>query len=305
MLHYTDYIKEMMKKYEYPKEAVRAFTNVELRLDSEPDFSKKFDRIQKEYMLDKTLPVMDMLKRINELADEVNIHRYTLAFVFVMNCTEILKEDYKKAGLPEKLFWDSVDDLRSKLLACIHVKHVPGTFVAEWNDGLLKMTRFSYGRFQYEEWDFPHDDFTMKSGKVIHKGDKVINFHIPEYCSPITRQTRLESYKEAYKHYNHLFPDGKVVFCCWSWLLYTKQREFLPKGSNILDFLDDFEIVEECEKIPFENAWRIFDDAAELPPEKLPRDSSLRRAYADWLASGHTGGEGLGVFEFDGEKILK
>ena len=96
-----------------------------------------------------------------------------------------------------------------------------------------------------------------------------------------------------------------MLFCCGSWLLYPRHREFLPEKSNILRFLDDFEIVSWAEKENFGDAWRVFGRYSELPVEQLPRDTSLRRAYADWLAAGNKTGDGYGLFLFDGEKIVR
>ena len=69
--------------------------------------------------------------------------------------------------------------------------------------------------------------------------------------------------------------------------------------------MDDFEIVGSAEKEGFPNGWRVFGKYSDLPYDQLPRDTSLRRAYADWLIDGNPGGDAFGVFVFDGEKILR
>ena len=51
--------------------------------------------------------------------------------------------------------------------------------------------------------------------------------------------------------------------------------------------------------------WRIFGKDAGLPAEQLPRDTGLRRAYADWIQKGGNVGGGYGILFFDGEKIIK
>ncbi|NLB36646.1 MAG: hypothetical protein GX824_05005, partial [Clostridiales bacterium] len=95
-----------------------------------------------------------------------------------------------------------------------------------------------------------------------------------------------------------------VIFCCGSWLLYPAHEFFLPKGSNILRFMHDFEIVRSRETDEFNNAWRVFGRYANLPYNELPRNTSLRKAYANWLESGNKAGDGYGIFIFDGEKII-
>ena len=80
---------------------------------------------------------------------------------------------------------------------------------------------------------------------------------------------------------------------------------FINLRLYILRFLDDFEIVSWVEKDSFDDAWRVFGRYAALPPEQLPRDTSLRRAFADRLASGGKTGCGCGIIVFDGEKIVR
>ena len=304
MPHYSEYVKNLIKNY--PEEASKAFSEIEMRLDSESDFGAAFDKLIEDYMINETIELDPALDAIDELAEEKGINKYTLDFVYIMNCTEILQKRYREKGIPEEIFADGVDDLRCKLLECIECEEVPGTFVAGWNNGFLKMRRFAYGRFQYEISTYDCDfDFITSCGKKLVKGDKFIAFHIPSSGVPLTDEVRLDSYKKAYPHFKDMFPDGKVVFGCHSWLLYPRQREFLPPHLNILKFMDDFEIVCWEERERFSSGWRVFGKDSDLPYDQLPRDTSLRKAYAERLCSGGKTGDGFGVIVFDGEKIVK
>ena len=305
MKHYTDYIFEFMTHYKYPAEAIEAFTGIEKRLDDEPEFGAAFDDAFTKYMLEGGMELNDALNVMEQLANEYGENVYTMQFVFILNCMPVLKDNYKKAGYSDELFENGADDLRCKLIECINCKEVPGTFVAGWNDGFLKMRRFAYGRFQFEVCTYNFDfDFVMPCGHRVSRGDTYINFHIPSSGIPLTDEVRLDSYKKAFEAYKHLFNGGPVLFGCGSWLLYPGHREFLPPHLNILKFMDDFTIVSYSEKDGFGNDWRVFDKYASLPYDKLPRDTSLRRAYADRLLSGGKTGDGFGVFLFDGEKII-
>ena len=115
----------------------------------------------------------------------------------------------------------------------------------------------------------------------------------------------MDSYRRAYPHFKDMFPDGIVVFGCGSWLLYPRHREFLPDWMNIRKFMDDFEIVSWEEKPNFGNDWRVFGHYTELPLEQWPKDTALRKAYAEWLLAGNKAGDGFGIFLFDGEKIIR
>lgn len=306
MIHNSEFVQNFMARYNYPAQAVKEFTRIEKRLDEEKDFAAEVDGAVEGYMFPETDGLDAALKKMTAIAEKYGENEYTMHFIFLLNCLPILKERYDKAGIEEKIFWDSADDFRCKLIECIDCEEVPGTFVAGWNDGTFKMTRFAYGRFQFEvctyNWE---NDFVFSCGKVLHPGDKFVNFHIPSSGISLTDDVRLAAYKEAYPHYKDLFPDGKVVFGCGSWLLYPRHREFLPKNSNILRFMDDFEVVGWKEKEGFPDGWRVFGKYSDLPYDRLPRDTSLRKAYADWLSSGHNGGDAFCLFVFDGEKIIR
>lgn len=304
MLHYSDYVKGLTAAY--PEEARVLFAEVEQRLDAEPAFGSRFDAFVDAYMIKETMDLDKALEGMKALAEDMGYSEYTMEFVFIMNCTEILKGRYAAAGIPESVFTESVDDLRCKLLECMECEGVPGTFVAGWNNGFLKMDRFAYGRFQYEVRKFGFDfDFVTASGRRFVQGDTYINFHIPSNGVPLTDEVRFDSYRKAYAQYKHLFPDGIVVFGCGSWLLYPRHREFLPERLNIRRFMDDFEIVSWEEKDHFGNDWRVFGHYSDLPLAEWPKDTALRKAYAEWLQAGNKAGDGFGIFLFDGEKIVR
>lgn len=305
-MHVNDFLIDFMNRFKYPDEAKETFLRVSERLDKEPELGAAFDEAVNSYMYPKAHDIGKALESITALAEKNDENKYTMHFVFLLNCMPILRERFSENGYPEELFYAGADDLRCKLLECIECEGVPGTFVADWNAGFFELDRFALGRFQYEKRTYDYDfDFVTACGRVLKKGDTVINFHIPSSGIPLTDEVRLDSYKKAYEFYKGLFPDGRVVFVCSSWLLFPRHREFLPQHSNILRFMSDFEEVSWEEKDRFSNGWRVFGRASDKPVEELPRNTSLRRAYADWLCGGNKTGYGYGAFVFDGEKILR
>ncbi len=45
MLHNSEFLQSFMKYYDYPEIAEKEFTHIEIRLDTEPDFGAKTDKI--------------------------------------------------------------------------------------------------------------------------------------------------------------------------------------------------------------------------------------------------------------------
>ena len=117
---------------------------------------------------------------------------------------------------------------------------------------------------------------------------------------------RLDSLKKAYEFFTDFRrDDGLMIFECGSWLIYEGYKDFLPEKSNILKFIDDFEIVssESCDK--FNDAWRIFDKYGYKSPKHWPEDTSLRRAFKHHILNGGKTGHGHGIIVFDGEKAVR
>lgn len=306
MTHNTEFIRNFMEYYDYPEEAKKLFTEIFKKLDDNKLFGKTFDRLHNEFSYHRMRIDDPLLTRLTVLSAAMGVKYYSLHFAFLLSLTEELHEQYTLLGLGDKLFYDTFADLRYKLIECINNKGVPGTFVASWFDGFFRLDRIAYGRFQFEVCNFSGDKpFTLKCGKVINPGDIYINMHIPSSGVPLTDEVRLASYKKAYERVKHFFDDGVVIFGCGSWLLYPRHREFLPDRLNIRRFMDDFEIVNWRERKDFHDGWRVFGKDAKLPPEKLPKDTALKKAYAEWLCAGNKPGDGFGLFAFDGEKILK
>ena len=303
MKYLNDHFKEIEKRTGYPEDAIPVLEGVAHRLDTEEEFGKKFEKIRKNYMYGRA-SLSHYIRKIEKLAGEYGIHPYTLDEVFLMVCCELLHKRYREKGIDEEIYWNGVCDLKYKLVECIECEHQVGTFVADWNDGFLRMNRFALGRFQYEYSDF-RMNYTTKSGVKIKKGQPCLNFHIPSSGVPLTDDVRMDSYKRAYEFFKDIRTSkGYLILTCGSWLLFPKHEEFLDPGSNIMKFYRDFEIFEWKEKDNFSDDWRIWGHYSDLPLEERPADTKLRAAYKNWLMDGNKVGYGVGVIVLkDGKPV--
>ncbi|MCR5149691.1 MAG: acyltransferase domain-containing protein [Clostridiales bacterium] len=307
MKHLNDHIIKLMEKSEYPEQAVIELSRVEKRLDDEPEFGETMDRLCHDYMFPKPEDLGKYLEEIEKvIAPKFKENHYTLHFVFLMNCTEELLNRYHQKGISEDIYWDTVKDLKYKLLECMECEHCVGTFVAGWFSGFFEMNRFALGRFQFEYSSFSTDEgsYVTKNGMILHNGDFAVGFHIPSSGVPLTDEVRFDSYKRAYDFFKERFQGGPAVFICGSWLLYPKYKEILPGSMNMVKFANDFEIVRSGSDDKFNDDWRVFGHWTEYPVEEWPEDTTMRRAIKKFLLSGGKTGSGYGVIIFDGEKIL-
>jgi len=218
---------------------------------------------------------------------------YGAYMAFLVGCLPELRRCYAAAGLPEELFWHTMMDLKYKLMECHTVKGLWGNFAFWWYDRFYKMTRFTLGRLQFETVTYEWPAYTC-GGITVQPGDPVVNIHIPS-AGPLTEELRREAYQKAYEFFPACRKKDALPLVCHSWLLDPEYRTFLPASSNLIGFQKDFEII-ACEKQEeFKDAWRVFGADGGKRPQELPRDTSMRRGFADFLSAGGRTGIGSGI----------
>ena len=294
-MDYTAFVKEICERLDFPAEARTCFLGVEQNLAANPAFAASLERCVKLFCKSDEVSLRVPLQKVERLAKKYKENKYTMDLVYIMHCARRTRKRYAEQGLPDELFWDGMFDLKYKLLECMACKNVPGTFVAGWNEGFLRLGRFTLGRFQYEpNGEYDGKDLKLECGLTVKKGDKFVGFHIPSSGQPLTDEVRNDSYRQAYEYFKEWAGGDVVLLRTHSWLLYPGHREFLPEKSNILKFMNDFEIYESGDHDDFGDAWRVFNQYAELPVTEWPEDTSMRRAFKKRLLDGGKTGSGAG-----------
>lgn len=299
-----NYLVCFLDEFDYPAEAKEVLISAYDTVCENPTTLDKFNENIALFNDKKFNNGDDVLVLLTDLADIINVNKFTIHLLFYICLSKYTKELYKAQNISDQIFFDSMSDLKWKLLECHKMYGVWGSFVAGWFKGFFDMERFALGRLQFEKSEFNYDSYA-KNGYMINKGDLVINMHIPS-CGALTQASCLDSYKQAYEFYKNRFTDNDdiVPFVCDSWLLYPAHEEFLPNTSNIVAFLRNFEVVNTSIHENFGDLWRIFYKPYNNNINAMPRDTSLQKAYADWVSKGNPVGGGYGIFLFNGENIL-
>lgn len=287
------YLQDFMESYQYPEEAIATFLSAYDTVKDRPDFQELLDIYDKDRYCDYPA----LLAQCRRIAAEVDIHTYTMEFLMFLCFSRRLREYYLENGYSEALWWHSMLDFKCKLMVCKSVKNIWGMFVSFWYDGWFRMERFGLGRMQFELLDFPFD-YYEKDGKVLRKGDKVINVHIAKTGESIAPALLEDAYRQAVEFFKEEFQGKPIPFFCESWLAYPKLDDFLKEGSNIKAFKDRFDIIHVhlYDKGDYREMWRLYDMDYTGDLDDFPGDSSLRRAYKQYLKDGGQVGEGYGVF---------
>jgi hypothetical protein len=176
------------------------------------------------------------------------------------------------------------------------VKGVWGTFVPDWNIRFFDVSRFSFGKLQFETENFGRS--YDKNGVSLCKDSVVVNVHIPRTGTGLSPQDVEESCAEAEVFFKRRYGLGQVVFVCHSWLLYPENKKMLKPTSNLYSFISRFDIIEVEEYKDYQEVWRLFDREYNEDLSCLPADTSLRRAYIDRMQKGEKTGCGYGVFVY-------
>ena len=288
-----DYLLDFLSEYEYPRDAqdVLIFAYDKIMSHRKDDFVALISAYEEDYNLDYDAA----LTKMKEISLASDVQEYTGALLLFLAFTRGLARYYEEQGIARGIYQNTVLDLKYKLNECKCVKGVWGSFVAHWFAGFFKLERFALGRLQFEVIGFGAE--YNKDGLVLHPDSKVLNVHIPRTGTRLDRACVLDSYRLAADFYRHILGE-EIVFVCSSWLLFPRHREMLKVGSNLLYFMNDYDIYTSGEYSGYGEIWRLFDTEYDGDPAHLPADSSLRRAYVDLISRGEMTGWGKGVFSY-------
>jgi len=288
------YIKDFTNRYSYPEGAVDALLSVYTVLKD----NIEFNNIVTSFYDDTSLDFEVLSNKLKLICEKNSLNTYTVQLLFCIMLTPALKKEYIKAGIDEQIFFDTVEDLKFKLMECYEVEKVWGVIPLGWLLGIFRMRTFALGRLEFNMGTFMGDSTTV-AGRRVEKDDLVINIHIPSSGKPFDQKSRMDSYEKAYYFFKDRFAGTEPLFRCETWIIYPRNKEIFNPKSNVVSFMEDFKIVSSYEYSDNRNLWRIFGAYAELPPAQLPRNTSMQRAVADWLEKGNRLGAGVGIFVFD------
>ncbi len=294
-------IQSFLHTFSFPAEAADALLTAFDNLAANPAAFSKFMAPVHCYFDDTLTDYAGAIRELEAVAQETGIHKYTIWMLFFIALTPHARQRYAARHLPNSIFYNSMSDLKYKLLECHKLHGVWGTMAADWYPRFFALTRFALGRLQFETTTLQEE--YEKNGRQLSKDDIVVNIHIPS-SGPLRHEDCLDAYRQAAAFFQADFPGCPVAFVCNSWLLYPAHRPLLPAQSNIVKFMDDFEILSIREDAEGRNLWRIFNVDYHGDWHCLPQETTLQKAYVSLLKNGQTTGTAKGVFFHDGERIL-
>lgn len=293
------YLQTFMERCGYPEAAIKTVLWAWDRVCADPVSAKRLREAIAVYETDQLFAFREQLAQLPLISRRTGVPGETVDLLYVMSLTKHLEQLYEARGLPHQVYRDSVLDIRYKLLECRKVRKLWGLSVAYWYERFFLMTRFALGRLQFElrYAGSPAEQGTCR----VEAGDLVVNTHIPS-SGPLTPALCEDSFRQAYDWFKPMFPDGAMPIQCDSWLLSPDHERLLPPESNIRRFAGFFH-VQPAGRTVETDLWRIF--GTETKNYALfPRDTALRRVYAEALDRGEMPTAGRGIFFMkDGKRL--
>ena len=287
-----EYLLHFFKTFEYTEQDAAVLLDAYDRILQNEQARELWAQAQEIY--DQTIKCnyTEIRDKADEAARLVGLHEYTAELLIFICMSKKLKAEYEARGIDGEIFHNSMLDLRYKLEECKAVRGIVGSFVAMWFCGFFDLTRFALGRLQFEMVNFNHS--YEKEGARLTPESRVINVHIPRTMTPLTPASCDEAFGRAKAFFAK--ETGEVcAFVCSSWLLYPEHEHMLSHESNVYKFMKRFDMIRSGTSKDRGDLWRLFD-TDEKRWDRLPADTSLRRAYVEQLKKGGQVGWGHGVF---------
>lgn len=285
------YIKDFMNRYNYPTNAKNELINTYDKLANSQSY-RSFTDCVKAYDQEEITDYNEIFAVFKNIVTKEELNQYSLNLLYLICISRHLKEMYEDLAWSSEIYDETMLDLKYKMIECYRLHRVWGNFVIDWEIGFFELKRVALGRVQFElSTFFAHYE---KGNHHLEPGDKVVNIHIPS-AGPLRAKDCEKSFEMAVSFFQKDFQGMEIPFVCSSWLLFPENKRMLPEKSNIVQFMKWFDIFATSEDPNGEELWRIFNNSNIEEPSKLPRGTTLQRAYADWLNKGRTLGSGYGV----------
>ena len=253
-----EYILEFMRRFDYPEEAEKAIGDLYERISKDSRDARLFEDLLEVYRNDYRCDFKEIFEKAEMIADHLNVTKYEVNELILICMSSHLRTLYSEKGYSETMWEESMYDLKYKLLKCRMIKGVWGNFAAQWETGFFDLTRFAFGRLQFEAVIYSGEVCEVNGVKII-PGDRIINVHIPRTQTPLTKEACDEAYRRAREFFRKRY-DRTFPFIMFSWILYPPYKKLFAETSNLYRFAETYKVLGTVEdKSMNDNMWRIFN----------------------------------------------
>lgn len=217
-----------------------------------------------------------------------------LRLAVIIEYLKFTKAEYERLNISDSVFSDTIKDIE---IWCQNNKD-KGLKNYNWIKNHLKCELFKIGRLQYQL--YPCKNLTLNYDKLpFNFGDNLIFVHIPQ-GEKLDYDACVQSLNDAKAFFSVHFPEYNFkYFFTETWLLYSKNIDFMSADSNIIKFQSLFEhhydFAYEGQAIE-----RVFGKRR-LIKKNYPENTTLQISLKKYMLSG--GRAGLGIASIDKDTI--
>ncbi|MCX4582911.1 acyltransferase domain-containing protein [Streptomyces sp. NBC_01481] len=172
---------------------------------------------------------------------------------------------------------------------------IPGWLALHFRGEIYQLGRL---QFQRSRLGSRTGEAVRAAGLPLGPDDVALDVHVPGFLGPITPGACDRSLALAREFFARRFPEEPYrIAMCHSWLLDPQLAEYLPQDSNIIAFQNRFRTAYEIKEADDSDPVGFVFGDPKLPPETLPRRTTLERAIGDHLRAGRHWYQGHGWFE--------
>lgn len=168
-----------------------------------------------------------------------------------------LKNIFQERGLPKEVFIDTIGDitLRQEIYKqetgalglsmndVIWLRHLYNVHIFKLNTLQFQLFHMLY--LDEETTGEEYMNFTQEQKNLLPSNVPVINVHIQKNAD-LSQESIEKSFSLAKEFFPKYFPEHEYkAFLCYSWLLYSGNRQLLNEDSNIVKFAAKFDIISE------------------------------------------------------------
>lgn len=290
-----DYLISFLDEFEYPDEAKHVIIDAYDAMRSSKELSDHIDKSFAEYE-NNTLDWDKAVEKVTNLTENSDVHKFTAHLVFFLCMTKHAKVLYRQNGLSYSLFKDTFRDFSYKLIECHNRKGVWGTCCyTAWYTGFFTLDRFALGRLQYEITPFRGKEPYTAHGVTLNPQDPCLIIHIPS-SGPLTPDSVEESFSCAHKFYRNKFPTEYTPIMCSSWLLFKEHYNMLGENSNIIKFMNRFDMLYTEYYDNYNTPFTIlYDRPFNGDINSYSPDNSFKRGYIELAKQNKPCGYSCGV----------
>ncbi len=205
---------------------------------------------------------------------------------------------HAERGIPEDVSWATFADLGRNLRHGRRQRDYLAIADPWWLALHLRGAIYELGRLQFERGRLGNttSQAMIAAGVDVPPGVPVLSVHIPAYSGPMDPAACDASIAWAMDFFPRHFPEETFDYAvCYSWMLDDDLRDYLPATSNIIRFIDRFQIA-------YRNAendagiLRFVFGRSDLPLDSYPQTTTLERAVVSHIKAGRHWHGGAGWF---------